>query len=471
MDLDRSTFKLFVARSSRAGLLFAGTLFFARQMGASELGTFFLFQALQGFLTIPADFGIRGALEKRLSEGSNPETMLGSALAFKLIMLLIVSAGILAAGGHVNRYLGEELAVYLVAAVVLNDLARFFIQAIRGELRVEVTAPIEFGRRLIWVGIGAILVTQGFGARGIVIGLVVSGAITLVWAYNRCNTSIGMVTVDDIYSLLNFSKYHFVSSIGGRIYQWMDIAIIGFLLAQSFVGAYEVAWQVTLLVLLLSKSIALSIFPQLSRWDAESATNKIEGTVTKAVGFALYASIPALVGGAIYATEILRFVFGAEYTVAATVLIVLLVEKLFQSFHTIVETSVRALNRPDLAAKATVATIGINLVLSPLLVVSIGFVGAAIATAVSWAVNTALHTWYLSRFISLDLPYRLVGWYAVVSLLMGGGLIVIKSTVPVTGLLILVTQIAVGVAIYVAGSVVVPEIRDEILLPGLRVVV
>lgn len=471
MNLSRSSFKLFLSRSSNALVLFAGTTFFARQLGASELGTFFLFQALQGFLTIPADFGIRGALEKRLSEGSNPETMLGSALAFKITMLSIVSTVILAAGGYINQYLGKELAVYLVAAIVLQDLARFFIQAIRGELRVAVTAPIEFGRRLIWVGTGAVLVTYGFGARGIVIGLIVSGAITLIWAYRTCNTSIGMVSAEDVRSLLNFSKYHFISAIGGRIYQWMDVAIIGFLLAQRFVGAYEVAWQITLLVLLLSKSIALSIFPQLSRWDAESATDKIEGTVTKAVGFALYVSIPALVGGAIYAADILRFVFGSEYTIAAAVLSILLVDKLFQSFHVIVESSVRAIDRPDLAAKATVTTIGINLVLSPLLIVSIGFVGAAIATAVSWAVNTALHTWYLSRFISLDFPYRLVGWYTAVSLLMGGVLLIVKSTVPVTGLPVLVVQIAVGVTTYVGASVVIPTVRDEIILPGVRIVV
>lgn len=471
MDLDRSAFRLFVARSSRAVLLFGGTIFFARHLTPEELGAFFLFQALQGFLMIPADFGVRGALEKRLSEGSDPESMLGSALAFKIAMLLIVSTVIVGARGHINDYLGADLALQLAAVVVLWDLGRFFVQAIRGELRVGATAPIEFGRRLIWVGVGVVLVRYGFGVEGIVIGLICSGLITLVWAFWQCETSIGSVSVENVRSILAFSKYQFVASIGGRIYQWMDVAIIGVLLTQRYVGAYEVAWQVTLLVLLLSKSISLSIFPQISQWEAEAATARIEAAISTAVGFALYVSIPALVGGAIYAPEILTFIFGPDYAIAATVLVVLLVEKLFQSFHTIVDSSVRALNRPDLAARATVLTVGINLILSPLLIVSMGFVGAAVATTVSWVVNTALQTRYLSRFVTLDLPYRLVGWYAVASIAMGGVLIGVKAVVPVTGLPILAAQIGVGVAIYVGSSVAIPQIRDQIIVPGFRVVV
>lgn len=471
MDLDRSTFKLFIARSGRAVLLFAGTIFFARRLGPTTLGIFFLFQALQGFLMIPADFGIRGALEKRLSEGADRESMLGSALAFKLGMLLIISLFIVVTSEYINEYLGETLALHLAAVVVLWDLGRFYIQAIRGDLRVGATAPIEFGRRLIWVATGVGLVALGFGVRGIVLGMICSGVVTLVWAFWKCRIPIGEVSVANIKSLLAFSKFQFIASVGGRIYQWMDIAIVGFLLSQRYVGAYEVAWQVTLLVLLLSNSISLSIFPQISRWEAEAATEKIESTVSNAVAFALYVSIPALVGGTIYATEILTFVFGREYTIATTVLIVLLVEKLFQSYHAIVESSVRALNRPDLAARATVITVVINFILSPLLIIGIGFVGAAIATTFSWIVNTALHTRYLSRFITLDLPYQLVSWYAVASLVMGAALIGVKSTLPITGLPVLAVQIATGVTIYVGASIAIPAIRDQIIVPGLRVIV
>lgn len=471
MDLARSSYKLFLMKGGRAILLFLAITFFARQLDSSQLGSYFLFKALLGILSIPADFGIRGALEKRLSEGESPENVLGSALALKLAAIGFMSVIILATQGYLNEYIGAQLALPLIALIIVNESAKSFIQVLRGELRVGETAAISLTWRVVWIGVGAGLVLAGYGIQGIVVGHLCGGIVTLLWAFAKCETRIGRPTVEQTKSILDFSKFHAISSVGGRMYQWMDVAIIGLFLTQSAVSAYEVAWQVTLLVLMLSESISLSLFPQVSTWSEDSATERIESAITTAIGFALFVSIPALVGGGIYSDEILRFMFGPEYTIAGTVLIVLLVEKLFQSFHGIVGSSVRAIDRPDLAARATVITVGVNLVLSPVLVVSIGLVGAAIATALSWLVNTILHTIYLSRFLTVDIPYRLLSWYAVVSVFMGAVLVVVKSMIITDGLLVLMAQIALGIAIYGAVSLAVPDIRNRTIVPGLRVII
>lgn len=468
MDFNRAAFKLFLSKSGNSILFFVGITFFARRLPADQLGAFFLFQAVMGLLMIPADLGVRGALEKRLSEGEEPERTLGSALAFKVVTLALVSACVLALRPQTNAYLGADLAVLLVVAIVVTEFAKFFIHVVRGELRVGETALIEFTNRAIWIGLGMVLVTLGYGAQGIVLGLIAGSVVGFVWAYWRSDTAVGRPSVTRTKSLIAFSKYQTVTSVGGRIYQWTDIVVIGFFLSQAHVSAYEISWQVTLLVLLVSKSLALSLFPQISRWSEESAYDDIESSISQAIAFALFVSIPAVIGGSIYATEILGLIFGPEYTIASTVLVVLLIEKVFQSFHDIIESSVRAVDRPDLAAKATVVAVGLNLVLNPILVVWLGFVGAAIATTVAWFVNTVLHAMYLSRLLTIEIPYRLVGWYAVASLVMGGALVFVKSMVPVTGLPLLVVQIAIGVAVYVAVSTAIPDVRNRTIVPGIR---
>ena len=467
MDVSRSSFRLFLSKSGNSILLFVGTIYFARRLDAAQLGVFFLFQALMGLLTIPADFGMRGALEKRLSEGADPGRTLGSALAFKVALFAIVSVGILLFRPSINGYLGADLAVLLVFAIAAEELSKFYVQAVRGELRVGETAPIEFTRRFVWIGLGMSLVATGWGVRGIVYGLIAGSVVAFLWAFVKCESGIGRPSLDLTWSLVTYSKYHTVSSIGGRIYVWMDLAIVGFFLTQTHVSAYQIAWQITLLVLLVSKSIALTIFPQISRWSAESAIDRIEAVVSTGIGYSLFVSIPALVGAAIYSGDILRFVFGPEYAIAALVLVVLMVEKLFQSVNDIVEGSVRAVDRPDLAARATVIAVGLNLVLNPLLVVSFGFVGAAVATTVSWFVNTALHTVYLSRLIDIEAPYRLVSWYVVASAAMGGVLLGLKALVPVTGVSVLLIEIGLGVVVYVSLSALIPDVRDRIIDPGI----
>ncbi|MFC6825110.1 polysaccharide biosynthesis C-terminal domain-containing protein [Halopelagius fulvigenes] len=472
MDLSRSSFKLFLSRGGNALLMFGGITFFANSLDAGQLGIYFLFQTVLGLLSIPADVGISGALEKRLSEGGQTQDRtLGSAVAFKATATTVVAAGILLGRGSVNDFIGANVAGLLVVGLATHEFSKLYLHAVRGELRVGETAPIEFANRLVWLGLGALLVTRGYGPRGIVVGLIAGSAVGLLWAYSRCGVPIGRPTMDAVKDLLAFSKYQTVTSVGGRVYSWMDVAFVGYFLASSYVSAYEIAWQVTLLVILVSKSIGVTLFPQISQWNEAAATERIGSSISTAMGVTLFISIPALVGATIFASDILRFIFGPEYVVAAAVLVVLMVEKVFQSVNDVVEGAVRAINRPDLAARATVVAVSLNLVLSPLLLVTVGFVGAAIATTTSWFVNTVLHARYLSRYVSFSIPYRLAGWYAASSLLMGGALLAVKWAVPVTGVAILVAEIAVGVAVYVAVTVAIPDVRDQVILPGIRTLI
>lgn len=469
MDLGRSSFMLFLMQVGRSVLLFFAVVYFARQLGAAELGSLFLFQALMGLLMIPADLGIRGALEKRLSEGQRPERMFASALLLKFGLLGLVSIGVLLARPYVNLYLGVDLAITLIFALAASELSELFVQTLRGELRVGETAPIKFGYRFIWVSLGAVAVSLGYGVSTIATGFIVAGLGTSVWGYARCDTSIGRPGIEEIRSLVEYAKFHAIASTGGRVYQWMDIAIIGLFLTQEHVSTYEVSWQVTLLVLLVSKSIGWSIFPQISQWEAEGEFDSVEWVISKGIAFALFFSVPALVGGTIFAPELLEFLFGPEYVFGAIVLAILLFEKLVQSFDDIIESALRGLDRPDLAAIATVVTVGINLALNPLLVVTIGFVGAAIATTVAGIVSTVLHTYYLSRLVSIEFPFRIAGWYIVSSLVMGVILVAVRSVVPITSAVTLFAVIGLGAAIYGSLAVAIPSIRTNVIVPAVRV--
>ncbi|MFC7070544.1 oligosaccharide flippase family protein [Halobaculum lipolyticum] len=470
MDLGRSTLKVLVARTGNALLFFGAIVYFTRALPADRVSAFFLYLALVGLLSIPADLGMRGALEKRLSEGGAPAETLGSALAFKAVSLSVVCVAVVTAGPLIESAIGMPYTGLLVAGLVAQEFGRTYVQAVRGELRVGDTAPIELCRRVVWVGIGVLLVSRGWGARGILVGHVVGRTVEFCWAFLRCRTPIGRPSLARVRSLFAFSKYQTVTAVGGRVYQWMDVVIIGLLLSGRYVSAYEVAWQVTLLVLLLSKSIELNLFPQISRWDTEASTARIESTISRALGAVLFVSIPALVGAAIYAEPVLSLFFGPEYVIASTVLVILMVEKLFQSYNDIVGTSIRAIDRPDLSARAVVVSVGLNLVASPLLVLSIGFEGAAIATGTAWFVNAAMQTRYLSRFVEIGFPLRLVGWYAVASVVMGAALLAVRRAVPVDGVAVLLAQVGVGVGVYLLVSAAIPRVRTRILTPGIAVI-
>lgn len=467
MNLARSSIRIFVARAAGSLVSFLGITFFARELGASQVGVFFLFQAVLGMIAIPADFGVSSAITKRISEGESPGSVLSTAILLKILLLLPFVAGIVLFQRPINDYLGADLALYLVLALVLQESANLTIQVLKGELRVGEIAGPTLSRKVVYVGIGAVLVLLGFGVKGIVYGLFAGLAVMLIWGASKSSTSLGSPSLEHARSLFDYSKYSFISSVGGYFYNWMDIAVIGFFLTQSAVGVYEIAWRVTTVMMLFSNSIAITIFPQVSQWDAKDATERIESILPKAIAPALFIAIPAFLGVVLFSREILRFVFGAEYAAGWLVLIILMGEKVVQSVHLILGKSLQGINRPDLAAKAGVVAMVLNLVLNVVLVLEYGIVGAAVATTISFVVNSLLHAYYLSRFIAIRLPYAKIGGCIIAGLGMAAVLYVVKSEVAISSLPRLLLIIAFGVAIYGGFTLVIPSSR-EIIIKNVR---
>jgi O-antigen/teichoic acid export membrane protein len=161
-----------LANVANAVVSFAAIAYFARTLGAEEIGVFFIFEALLNILILPADFGIRSAAEKRLSERTSPNSLLTTAFLLKSGPLLVIAAVILLLRGPINGYLGANVAVWLVVAIVTREFAQQGIQVLRGELRVGESAVPWLSQSATWAGAGVVLVDFGFGGRGQIKGLI-----------------------------------------------------------------------------------------------------------------------------------------------------------------------------------------------------------------------------------------------------------------------------------------------------------
>ncbi|MFC6864117.1 flippase [Halomicroarcula sp. GCM10025817] len=461
MNIARSSAKLSVAHGLTAVITFGGIAVFANWLPPSELGVYFLFEALVGVLTIPADFGIRGAVEKRISEGNEPGKMLTSALSMKTVPLAIIGGLVLALGGYINGYVGADVAVLLIVAMIGHELYQLGVQIVSAELRVGETAVLRLSHKVVWFAVGYALLQSGYGVKGLIYGLLAGYIVPFVWANYKRSTPFRRPSMEQFHSLTAYSRYNFVSALSGYVYGWMDVLIIGFFLTSAHVGSYEVAWRVTAVVILGSNAIAKTIFPQVSRWDANRAIERIEKLIPRAITPSLVLAIPAFVGAMLFSREILTFIFDAEYATAWLVLIVLMGEKIFQSVHVITGRSLKAIDHPELAAKAAVAAIAVNLVLNVALITQFGLIGAAVATVVSFGLNTVLCIRYLSRYLTVRVPWRELGWIVVASIGMGVVLVGVRSVVAIDSLARLLGVISLGAVLFSAFALASPTLRTQ----------
>lgn len=464
MDIQGSTSKVFVAKAGGAAITFVGIAVFARVLGSASLGTFFLFQALLGIAGIPASMGINPAVNKRVSEGRSPGKVLTTALLMKIVPVSLIVVLLIAFRDLVNGYIGTPATHYLIAAIILQELSHVVRATLAGELRVGETAIIKFVDTTSWVLCGGVFVAFDYGVEGLIGGLLIGKALGTVIGLSRTTAHLSRPTWTTARSLFDFSKYSFVGLVGGYVYSWMDILIIGAFIGQSAVGMYEVAWRVTAVTILFSNAIASAISPQISQWSSREALNQVESLITEVVTPSMFFIIPAFAGTALLAGDILTFGFGTEYATASLVLVILMGDKVAQGFQVILGHSLPAIDRPDLAALASSVSVLVNLVLNLVLVWQFGIVGAAIGTVIASFTNDALHAWALSKFVSISIPWRELGWCVLAATVMG---IVLFGTIgifSVTSLPRLIVIISLGAVVYLVTALSSPTIRKKMVV-------
>jgi O-antigen/teichoic acid export membrane protein len=200
--------------------------------------------------------------------------------------------------------------------------------------------------------------------------------------------------------------------------------------------------------MMLTQAISTSLFPQISQCDAQDATDRIESVLPTALLPGILLVIPAIIGTIVLSRDLLRILFGSEFTVAWLVLIILSGEKLFQSLHSVFGSALQGIDRPDLDAYSTMASAAVNLTLNIILVWQFGIVGAAIATTVASAVLMIFQLRYLRDHIKIKLPIREAIWSTVSSLVMGVSIYGLQSVYGINSILNLVIVVVFGATIY-----------------------
>jgi O-antigen/teichoic acid export membrane protein len=281
------------------------------------------------------------------------------------------------------------------------------------------------------------------------VGSLVAGLfIRFAFAFRERNMKFGTPGWEEMHSLIEYAKFTIIPSVGTQVYQWMDILIIGLFLSHASVGAYEVAWRTAAPVLLLSQTISVVIFPQISSWESSGSTDAIERLFSRVLTPSLIFVFPSIFGTVVLSKEILTLVFGSEYQVAWLALIVIMSGKISGSLRKLTGRLLYGLNKPKFVTIASIVELTANVVLNVILILQLGIVGAAIGTVVSVTIGTAIRTYYLSRMIDIRVPYDELGWCVVASIAMAVLLYGGKVMVGVNTIVQLGASVVTGAILY-----------------------
>lgn len=467
MNVPRTIGKLFGWSVIGNIVSLAGVAYFANELGSAGLGSFFLFRSVVAISVLVGDVGISVSVEKRISSGKPRDLTTWTGLYMKLLPMVLITGLLLFFEHRMINYIGIDVIFLLIIAIISRHLFRLFRGSLRGAQLVEETASFTGIRNIVWVVIGVLLTTADFGVKAPIYGTVIGNITIVALSALKLQPFPHLPDLGEAIAIWDIAKWSVVSDVGGAVYNWMDVVLIGSFLGQSAVGIYEIAWSISSATLLLSQAVRQTAFPKINAEGDRESTSQIEELMTQFFTPSLYFVIPSLVGVIVIGPDILSVIFGPEFGSGSLVLIILMVEKVQRSFSYILIAPAYAVDRADIAAKSTAASIFSNLVLNILLIPHYGIEGAAIATMAAETINFTMHGLMISKYVSIKPPWREFAGTGIAAIIMGAIIFLITQSVNITGIFELVVIIGLAAIIYICGTIIDPVVRNR-LNAGIR---
>ena len=405
MRLGQTSIVYLISKLAASALGFVATIYLARLLGEEIFGHYGITLALVSWLGILGSVGFGQAMVKRMSEGNEPEAYLTAGLLIKAILLATVSIGVFVFRDEVNAYIGASVAIFVVLILLANLLSSLVNSSLKGYHLVHIYAPLSTAKEGIRSIVMITLVYFGWELSGMLLGYVTGTIVVSLVGILVIKPKLTLPEGRHFKQLFNFAKFSWLGSMRKKTFSDVDILVLGAFVSAGLTGVYVVAYSLAKFLDLFGSALQTTLFPELSKLSAAGETSMIRTLTNDALTYAGLFLIPGIIGSAILGDRLMR-VYGPGFEIGAQVLTILLVGILAYSYNKQLLNTLNAIDRPDLAFRSNIIFILTNVILNVVLIYTYGWVGAAVATALSAFVGLTFSFYYTKAYVKFSVPYR-----------------------------------------------------------------
>lgn len=387
---------------------FVGSILVARWLGPADRGLLGLIASTSGFAVALLGLGwplavLYAASKRDASQGA----LLGNTIAFAIVLTVVlvplawIFRGALAdTFGHGR---GDRLWVAAAGLVPLTLLEYAVPCQLAGRLRFGLMNALRVISKVAYLVVAVLLV--GLLHLGVAGGVAALAAGSLVIAAGCVPTLVRIerprVDRAAVRELLRYGRRVQAGTVFQLANYRLDVIVAQFFLPLRAVGAYLMAEILAELVIVLAQSFQSSVLPLVARAEDEESALR---TTTSSLRHHSILAAAAVAGNAVFGTCVILFALGPSYRGALVPFFILLPAVWFLGTGAVVGGLLRGMDKPGAASVLSGATVVATVVLDLALIPTVGIVGAAIASLVSYAFFGAVSVAYLSR--RLGLPAR-----------------------------------------------------------------
>lgn len=384
VDFGGETVKGTVARLTMAATGFVGTIVFARVLGPTAFGGFYLLFALVKLADRPVN-GWTTAAKKRYSEATSSKSeVVGSQITFSIVWAFVALIASIVVASQLRQYTGLPNAPILFALLILIvSLYESMDQLVQARGLLGAANWTDALRSYLTLPLQLALVFAGFGAAGMAYGLVGASLLTLPILWYFLQTMPKRPTAETLRSIWSFAKYSIPNKLVGKAYGRLDILLLGMLLTPATVGYYEVAAKLTLPGTFIGLVGGSGLMARTSNRRSKGEDDTVTEDVSHLLAFTSILSIPIFFGALVISRQLVVTVYGEKYTSAASLLIGIALYRVIQTQKRTLGATIRGLDRPDLNFVLAVIALAINVIIGILLTLRFGAIGVVIATVIA----------------------------------------------------------------------------------------
>lgn len=382
----KNTSWLFGERIFKLGIGFLVLVLLTRHLGPEGFGILSYAQSYVGIFAAFATLGLEVLLVKEMAkEGSEPNVVLGTALAMKLLASLIAILVAIVINSNI-----EDGEVRLLTNIIsITILFQSFSLGIDTYFQANVLSRIS-----AIANIFTFIISSTFK-----LALIFLEAELIYFAYALIFDSV-IIFISYIYILsgrnkgfkgLKFNKEMAVFflkkgwptmmvAMAAFIYTRIDQVMIQYLMDSQSVGVYAAAIRVSELFYFIPLLIAQSVFPKIIHQREEGDTKKYFELLERLYRLVLWAVIPIVASIVYFSDLIVAFMYGEAFIESAKILSVLTFGLIFVAIGSVGTKILYAEGFERKYLSRSITGVFINIILNYIFIRAYGAVGAAVST-------------------------------------------------------------------------------------------
>ncbi len=374
-----------------------------RYLGDVGFGKYsFAFAFIALFLMF-SHFGLTVYIFREIAKDrSKAKKLIGNVISLRLVLLTIVYAIAMIVAWFSPKTRAIMLLLFFVIVYetfkALNTLIKIILKAYE---RNEYNLYITFIDRAMALGLGSFVLISGYGIYNLVLALVFSKMITFVLYYFACSTKIVKISFDaDLETwkhLIKNSIPFWLTLVFNQIYYQVDKVMLTAMKGYAVTGWYTAASTLINALTFVPGIIINATFPAMSRFHHQNSKDFLKMLYKKSFYYLLAIGLPMSIGITLLSQRLILFIYKEQFIESAVVLQILSWTLVLVFINYMMGYLLNAINKQHMFTISSAFCAVSNVAANFLLIPRFSYIGAAIATIVSQAINFILLYYYTSK--------------------------------------------------------------------------